>query len=242
MTQTDEAPRPDVTDMVAVHSVFRDTLGAAPALIEGASDGDAARAALVANYYDNILQFLEVHHESEEKLVFPLLRQRCPADAPLVEQLEAEHAEALALLQQAQRAVTAWEAGDGDAAPAARDAIESLRSQLVGHLDNEEASVLPLCSAYLSPQEWGAIPGHALATYRGDKVWLILGLIRERMNDEQRAAMLDHMPPPAQEMWTGFGEQAFNELSAEVALAPGDAADAATAAHGRRRRGERAGG
>ena len=93
--------------------------------------------------------------------------------------------------------------------------------QLVGHLDTEEASLLPLVRANLSPEEWGAIPGHALATYRGDKVWLILGLIRERMNDEQRAAMLEHMPPPARDMWTGFGEQAFNDLSAEVALAPG---------------------
>ena len=153
--------------------------------------------------------------------MFPLLRQRCPAESPLVDRLEAQHVEALALLQQAQRAVTAWEAGDGDAAGAARDTLESLRSQLVEHLDTEEASVLRLCAANLSPQEWGALPGHAMANYRGDKIWLILGLIRERMNDEQRAAMLEHMPPPAQEMWTGFGEQAFNELSAEVALVPG---------------------
>ena len=93
--------------------------------------------------------------------------------------------------------------------------------QLVGHLDTEETTLLPLCGANLSPEEWGAIPGHALASYRGDKVWLILGLIRERMNDEQRAAMLEHMPPPARDMWTGFGQQAFKDLSAEVALAPG---------------------
>jgi hypothetical protein len=221
VTQTNAAPRPDVNDMVAVHGVFRDTLGAAPALIDGASDGEAARVALIANYYDNILHFLEVHHESEEQLVFPLLRERCPGDGPLVDRLEAEHVDAIALLQRAQGAVTAWEGGDRDAAPAARDALESLRSQLVGHLDLEEASMLPLCAAYLSPEEWGAIPGHGLAGYRGDKVWLILGLIRERMNDVQRAAMLEHMPPPARDMWTGFGEQAFNELSAEVALGPG---------------------
>jgi hemerythrin-like domain-containing protein len=221
MTETDAAPRPDVTDMVAVHAVFRDTLGAAPALIDDASNGDAARAALIANYYDNILRFLQVHHESEEQLVFPLLRQRCPADGPTVDRMEAEHEDALGLLHQAQRAVAAWEAGDDDGGPAARDALESLRVQLVGHLDTEETTLLPLCGANLSPEEWGAIPGHALASYSGDKVWLILGLIRERMNDEQRAAMLEHMPPPARDMWTGFGQQAFNDLSAEVARAPG---------------------
>ena len=217
MTQTDEAPRPDVTDMVAVHAVFRDTLGAAPALIDGASDGDAARAALVANYYDNILHFLEVHHEAEEKLVFPLLRQRCPADGPLVDQLEAEHVEALALLQQAQRAVTAWQAGDGDAAPAEPGTPSSPCGRSWSGISTPRRPRCCRCAgAYLSPRGVGASLATRWPSYRGDKVWLILGLIRERMNDEQRAAMLEHMPPPAQEMWTGFGEQAFKELSAEV--------------------------
>ena len=64
-------------------------------------------------------------------------------------------------------------------------------------------------------EEWGALPGHGMANFHGDKIWLILGLIRERMTDEQRAAMLAHMPPPALEMWTGFGEQAFKEYAAE---------------------------
>ena len=73
------APRPDVTDMYAVHGVFRDTLGAAPTLVGGIAPGDAERVALIANYYENILSFLESHHDGEEQLVFPLLRERCPA-------------------------------------------------------------------------------------------------------------------------------------------------------------------
>jgi Hemerythrin HHE cation binding domain len=224
MTETHAAPPPDTSDMLAVHAVFRDTLASAPALIDGASGGDKARAALVANYYDNILHFLEVHHESEEQIVFPLLRQRCAEAAPVVDQMEAEHAEMLALLEQAQRTIGVWETGDGDGAGSARDALDTLRAQLVSHLDREETSLLPLCAPNLSLEEWGAIPGHAMMSYRGDKIWLILGLIRERMNEEQRAAMLEHMPPPARDMWTGFGEQAFRELSAEVALAPGGSA------------------
>ncbi len=30
--------------------------------------------------------------------------------------------------------------------------------------------------------------------------------------------MLEHMPPPAVEMWTSFGEQAFKDLSTEVVV------------------------
>ena len=63
---TDQAvrPHPDTTDMFAVHGVFRDTLGAAPVLVRGVADSDIARRALVANYYENVLAFLESHHDS----------------------------------------------------------------------------------------------------------------------------------------------------------------------------------
>ena len=73
MAEQEGAPRPDVSDMYAVHGVFRDTLGAAPELVGGIGAGDTERTALIANYYENILSFLEAHHDGEEKLVFPLL-------------------------------------------------------------------------------------------------------------------------------------------------------------------------
>jgi hypothetical protein len=97
-------------------------------------------------------------------------------------------------------------------------ALGALREHLLEHLDEEERLVLPLAAEYLSAEEWGRLPGHGLAAFDGDKVWLILGLIRERMDEDQRAAMLAHMPPPAVDMWTGFGEQAFNELAAQVVV------------------------
>jgi len=175
------APRPDVSDMYAVHGVFRDTLGAAPGLVLDIEPGNSERVATIANYYDNILMFLHAHHDGEEELVFPHLRARCPSQSGLLDRLEAEHKEALALLGTAQTALAAWPGRDDTASQA-------------------------------------AVPGHAMANFHGDKIWLIMGLIRERMNDGQRAAMLEHMPPPAVEMWTNFGEQAFKELSSEVVV------------------------
>src|ERR1700722_11501859 len=61
------APRPDTSNMFAVHGVFRDTLGAATALVGGVPDGDADRLALVANCYDDGLSFLNGHHGGEEE-------------------------------------------------------------------------------------------------------------------------------------------------------------------------------
>ncbi|HYA67453.1 MAG TPA: hypothetical protein VED63_01860, partial [Acidimicrobiales bacterium] len=84
------------------------------------------------------------------------------------------------------------------------------------HLDQEETEVVPLATEYLTVQEWGALPGHALGRFTGDKVWLIMGLIRENFTPQQRDAMLENMPPPARQMWEAVGESSFNDLIAKV--------------------------
>lgn len=218
MTSQSAVPRPDVTDMFAVHGVFRDTLRAAPGLVGGVAPGDAERLALVANYYENVLSFLAAHHDGEEKLVFPLLRERCPAQGALLDRLHGEHEEAVKLMSSATGALAAWPGGGEAAQSDVADSLEALRVQLEAHLDEEETKGLSLCAENMSMEEWGALPGHGIAHFQGDKIWLILGLIGQRMNDAQRAAMLEHMPPPAVDMWTGFGEQAFNDLSSQVVV------------------------
>jgi hypothetical protein len=122
----------------------------------------------------------------------------------------------LALLEEAKVSLAAWPGGDAAAQAAAQERLDQLCSHLLEHLNEEETKVLPLAAEHLSMEEWGALPGHGMANFHGDKIWLILGLIRERMTDDQRAAMMAHMPPPALEMWTGFGQQAFKDYSSVV--------------------------
>jgi hemerythrin-like domain-containing protein len=218
MSDPGAAPRPDTTDMFAVHGVFRDTLGAAPALVGGIAPGDAERVALIANYYENILSFLHAHHDGEEVLVFPLLRERCDGAGELLDRMAEQHHEALELLEQTRAALAAWPGGGAAAQKASQERLDELCSHLNEHLAEEEQKILPLAGEHLSMEEWGAMPEHGMANFDGDKIWLILGLIRERMTEGQRAAMMAHMPPPALEMWSGFGEQAFKDYSTEVVV------------------------
>ena len=176
MSEHTTAPRPDVTDMYAVHGVFRDTLGAAPTLVGGIAPGDAERVALIANYYENILWFLEAHHDGEEELVFPLLRERCAGEDALID----EHGRAAPGGGRScwRRPRPRWRPGRrATPAPRRRPRTRSmaLHDQLVRHLDEEEERVLPLAAANLSMEEWGALPGHGMANFHGDKIWLILG-------------------------------------------------------------------
>jgi hypothetical protein len=213
---TASTPRPDVSDMIAVHQALRGSLGSAPQLVRSVPASDAGRVELIANVYDNVLDFLHVHHEGEEQLVFPLLRERCPAELDMLDQMAAQHVDVVGLVQRSCGALSAWAGGDAAAQEECAIALGELGQRLEHHLGEEERQVLPLCSEHLSLQEWGALPGHALGSFTGDKVWLILGLIRDNMSQAQRDEMLAHMPPPAVEMWTSMGQQAYKNILAEV--------------------------
>jgi iron-sulfur cluster repair protein YtfE (RIC family) len=206
----------DVSDMFPVHNTLRDSLAAAPRLVSGVDDDDGERRQLIANFYDNVLAFLHVHHHGEEILVFPLLRERCADQLEMIDVVAGQHRDVDRLVAESGDALKSWQGGDVAAKDRSARALGALGGRMTEHLHDEEQQLLPLCSTNLTEQEWGALPGHALGSFEGDKVWLILGLIRERMTDEQRAAMLAHMPPPAVEMWTTVGEKSFVELMGSV--------------------------
>ena len=220
MTDSDRAaaPAPDTSDMLCVHRVFREALDAAPRLVGDAPVGDTARAGVVGAYYFNVLRFLEAHHSGEDALVTPLLTERCaPAEVDVVKRVASQHEAATGPVHDADGAVGTWR-GDG-AESSAKHAVASLgvlQDVLIPHLDEEEEKVLPIAGAHLSMEEWGALPGHGLASFQGDNIWLILGLIREQMNDHQRQQMLAHMPPPVADAWRTTGEAEFQAFITDV--------------------------
>jgi hemerythrin-like domain-containing protein len=211
----DAAIGTDTSDMVGVHHVFRRAFSSAPQTVATAT-GDEARRALLKNYYDNVLSFLEIHHQGEEQLVFGLLRERAPETSAVVDDMDGQHEAITSSIEQSRHALDSW-AHFGDAASTeTASALKALGDRLGEHLDEEETEILPLAAKHLSPDEWGALPGHAIGHFAGDKVWLILGLVRENMTPDQRDSMLAHMPPPAREMWQTVGEDSFNELMAQI--------------------------
>lgn len=200
----------DTSDMRAPHGALRDALRQAPVLVGSVPDGDRERAALVATFYRNVLLFLKAHHEGEDELVWPRLRERAVGSADLCVRMADQHDALVGLKDSALDALPAWELS-GSAADGAvlAFALTNLSSELENHLAEEEREVLPLASRHMTEEEWGALPGHALRGFEGDKVWLILGLVREHMTDDQREIMLAAMPPPVSAMWWETGADTF---------------------------------
>ena len=151
--------RPDTSDMVAVHKALRGALGTGPSRVRGVEPGDAARRGLIADYYDNVLWFLDVHHHGEEELVFPRLRERSPESVALIDSMESQHHDVVQLLADAGASRSAWADGDTDVQDTLAEQLQALHDATVAHLDQEEAQLLPLCGDCLTMEEWGALPG-----------------------------------------------------------------------------------
>jgi hemerythrin-like domain-containing protein len=204
----------DTRDMIWVHNAFRRAFTEAPGQVASVSDGDVERAQFIAGYLAEVLWFLHAHHEGEDQLLYPLLVERAPGTAPLFARMEKQH-EAVAdnigkAEQAAERFGRSASTDDGEALGAA---CRTLIDEAAGHLTEEERDVLPVASRMITPEEWGALPGHALSQYKGARVWLLLGLVIESVPDDLRATMIGGLPPPVAEMWTGFGSDAFdNEM------------------------------
>src|SRR3954453_19838783 len=108
MSEVVAPPRPDTSDMIAVHQVFRRAFAAAPRTIGSASRHEPEHVENVAAYYANVLAFLHAHHEGEDELVWPKLLDRCPAESARVQAIGDQHETVSTLLAQAEDRREAW--------------------------------------------------------------------------------------------------------------------------------------
>ena len=152
----------------------------------------------------------------KRELVFPVLIERAPDQRNILDKAITDHEAVVLLMASVERQVEIWQAKGDDEAQGVVDALANLQATLTPHLDEEEAEVLPLVASHMNAAEWGQLPGHAMGHFQGDKIWLIMGLIRENFTQQQRDTMLAYMPPPAREMWETTGERSFNERIAHV--------------------------
>jgi hemerythrin-like domain-containing protein len=204
------------SDMFAVHQAITTALDSAPVLVDGTRDR-VDRAKVIASFYENVLEFLHVHHAGEDELIYPILEKRCVEEKAMLERIDSQHALLNEPMEQARASLAAW--GENPSREGAENVVQKLGTVdeiLRPHLSEEEDLVLPVASAWLSPEEWGQLPGHALQAFQGDKPWLAVGLIREQLTSEEQDAMLSRMPLPVQTLWTEQWEPAFASFIIEV--------------------------
>jgi hypothetical protein len=206
-------PRPNTRDMLGIHQVFRDAFGLAPQLVGSVCNDQIDRVDAVASSYANVLALLHVHHEGEDELIWPKLIERAPEQADLVARMQTDHAGLLDALTESERRLAAWrEVPDIDRGASLAAAPATLGVLCAAHFDEEERKVLPLAAEVCTVEEWAELPRHAMRSFTGDRLWLVIGLVQEQRPADARDDVADKMPPPVREMWLGGGQAQFEEF------------------------------
>lgn len=98
-----------------------------------------------------------LHHPKESELLFPRLRERCPALVPTLDRLDADHARGEAAIRELEHALLAYEVlGE----PRRQPFVEALERYIDGYLSHmaaEESEVLPAARAQLTAEDWAAL-------------------------------------------------------------------------------------
>ena len=113
-------------------------------------DFDQLRAMLF--YLDDVPARL--HHASESELLFPRIRERCPALRPVLDRLEGEHERGDSAVRELEHGLTAWQVMGDSRRESFRMLVHAHTTTYLGHIEVEERYVLPVADDFLSAADW----------------------------------------------------------------------------------------
>ena len=143
--------RLDMTTMFTIHDAFRRNL----VEIARVADHDDSPRLQSQLGWELFKKFLVVHHQTEDDVVWPVLRTHMKDDpdrVAVVDELEAEHS-AIEPWFIAIDAALGYQ--DENGSPLA-DFVTELATRVTAHLAHEESDGLALIDEFLTPEEWQA--------------------------------------------------------------------------------------
>ncbi|MEU8264270.1 hemerythrin domain-containing protein [Micromonospora sp. NPDC048999] len=104
-----------------------------------------------------LMHFLHEHHTGEDEGLWPMVRDRNPGAAALLESLEADHRAITPAAERLGEAGHAYAAttGDGERADL-HHALQVLTAVLIPHLEREVSEAMPVVSASITHADWHA--------------------------------------------------------------------------------------
>ncbi|MCW2665989.1 MAG: hemerythrin cation binding domain protein [Frankiales bacterium] len=205
---TGTATRPDTTDMVIVHRVFRREFRLLPQLVRAVVPGDRERARTVTAHGIEMIETLHHHHSGEDALIWPRLRERADLHAGLIERMQEQHHAVAALIDRASALLPTWSAAAGiGVRDEVAEVLEQLSVELDAHLDEEEREVLPLIEQHLTLAEWAQVGERGMASIPKSRLLVFLGHLLEETSAAERARFLVHVPLPGRVAFRLVGQR-----------------------------------
>ncbi len=164
---------------VVIHAAFRRDFDRFDRALAAFPPGSRQRADQLSIAWDNVAHQLHHHHQDEETIFFPALRE-LGADQVLVTDLEAEHARMLTALDAAAASMKDFHADPtADKATAARSAVAELRGSFDEHAAHEERDLEPFAAGQSGTPEMKAAQTAVRKAHKGGTgtffAWLLDG-------------------------------------------------------------------
>ncbi|MEU7747955.1 hemerythrin domain-containing protein [Nonomuraea sp. NPDC049158] len=200
----------DTQDMEIVHRVLRRESRLLMELVAAVAPGDTARAKVIADHLSVYRMGLHNHHEGEDELLWPPLLSRVDLEADIVLRMEAQHQRIAATLTRLDTTVPVWEATAGaDERDTLVAALAEHRAVLLEHLDDEEATLLPLAAKHITVQEWASLDDHMVRNTPKPILLTLFGAVLEEANPAERALVLSGLPAPVRLIWHVIGRPRY---------------------------------
>lgn len=170
--------RPDVTMMYVFHDALRRDLRQVVAMAHRSEGWDA------------FVTFLRLHHQAEDAVLWPMLREAVagdPESVAIVDEMEHEHEGVEACIDTIEAAF--------DRGGHAPEAQAELAEHLEEHLAHEEGEVLPLVQRALTQEQWTQF-GQAGSQRVADDLPRFLPWLLDGAGAEGTERVLATMPPP----------------------------------------------
>jgi len=193
MTSDPGAPA-DTRMMGVVHQALRRDLARARTTLAGTPPPPRQYDA-IAHHMVWMMEFLRAHHRSEDDGLYPLVRQRDPAVAELLDTMHADHETIATAITEVESAATSLDPDGARQHQRLLDTLDRLAEVLLPHLGREEEAVMPAVSAVVTNAEWRAIEedynlkSKSLAELGREGHWLI-----DEADPDDRRAVLDLVP------------------------------------------------
>ena len=207
----------DVREMAIVHRMFRNGYEESARLVRAAPAPSPGRVTFLADHIDFGIAMLHVHHEGEDELLYPVLIERVPEQAPMTEQVEHEHLLIKTALDEASAACAAWrQRPSAETGEALAASLDHLNEVVQPHLDDEEQKVVPLAAVTLSQQEWDALGKHSVAQIPRNMRGVAFGMILEPLGETDRALMMRVLPAPVRMLYPFLIARPWNKYAATL--------------------------
>jgi hemerythrin-like domain-containing protein len=211
------ADRLDPQEMVVLHRVFRREIPLLADQVEAAAPGDRRRTAVLADHLDLVLGALGEHHEGEDDLLWPKLRERAAPGDGVVVRMADQHEAIAGALAAATDLSHRWRArADRATALLLAEALRELDQHAAAHMDDEEEHLLPLMADHITAQEWAEVGARGRRSVPKTKLLIFLGAILEDATAQERRLFLSHMPAPARLLWRTLGTRLYRRTTARV--------------------------